>query len=267
MAGDASQIQIAGFLIALRTKGETVDELTGLPSTMRRLAAPVTVRHADLLDTAGTGGGRRTFNVSTTAALIAAGAGCTVAKHGNRSQLDCRARPICSRRSAHGSTCVPTRSRGASRRPASGSCSRRRITRRRATDHGARGDRRAHDLQLPRAADQPGRSRRQLIGVSDAAFWRRWRVRSSCSEPSMRWSSQRRRSRRALHLGTDARRRSHPRAIIGYEITPEEVGLARAPARRCRRRPGPQRRDHPPHLRGAGAGRPGAPTSPPGLAC
>jgi anthranilate phosphoribosyltransferase len=85
MTGDATQIQIAGFLIALRTKGETVDELTGLASTMRRLAAPVNVGRKDLLDTAGTGGGRRTFNVSTTAALIAAGAGCTVAKHGNRS--------------------------------------------------------------------------------------------------------------------------------------------------------------------------------------
>jgi anthranilate phosphoribosyltransferase len=85
MAGNATQIQIAGFLIALRTKGETVDELVGLARTMRRLATPVTVTHADLLDTAGTGGGRRTFNVSTTAALIAAGAGCTVAKHGNRS--------------------------------------------------------------------------------------------------------------------------------------------------------------------------------------
>ena len=85
MAGEATEIQIAGFLIALRTKGETVDELTGLARTMRELATPVTVDRADLLDTAGTGGGRRTFNVSTTAALIAAGAGCTVAKHGNRS--------------------------------------------------------------------------------------------------------------------------------------------------------------------------------------
>ncbi len=85
MAGNASEVQIAGFLIALRTKGETVAELAGLARTMRSLATPVGVRRDDLLDTAGTGGGRRTFNVSTTAALIAAGAGCTVAKHGNRS--------------------------------------------------------------------------------------------------------------------------------------------------------------------------------------
>jgi anthranilate phosphoribosyltransferase len=85
MAGNASEIQIAAFLIALRTKGETVDELAGLARTMRELAARVDVAEDDLLDTAGTGGGRRTFNVSTTAALIAAGAGCTVAKHGNRS--------------------------------------------------------------------------------------------------------------------------------------------------------------------------------------
>ena len=85
MAGNASEIQIAAFLIALRTKGETVEELAGLARTMRAMAARVTVASDDLLDTAGTGGGRRTFNVSTTAALIAAGAGRTVAKHGNRS--------------------------------------------------------------------------------------------------------------------------------------------------------------------------------------
>jgi anthranilate phosphoribosyltransferase len=85
MAGNATEIQIAAFLIALRTKGETVEELAGLARTMRAMAARVTVSSNDLLDTAGTGGGRRTFNVSTTAALIAAGAGCTVAKHGNRS--------------------------------------------------------------------------------------------------------------------------------------------------------------------------------------
>ncbi len=85
MAGNATEVQIAGFLIALRTKGETVQELAGLARTMRALATRVSVKSENLLDTAGTGGGRRTFNVSTTAALIAAGAGCTVAKHGNRS--------------------------------------------------------------------------------------------------------------------------------------------------------------------------------------
>jgi anthranilate phosphoribosyltransferase len=85
MAGDASEVQIAAFLIALRVKGETEDELAGLARTMRALAARVDCGREDLLDTAGTGGGRPTFNVSTTAALIAAGAGCAVAKHGNRS--------------------------------------------------------------------------------------------------------------------------------------------------------------------------------------
>ncbi len=85
MHGEVSEIQIAGFLIALRTKGETVDELAGLARTMRALAAHVPSDREDLLDTAGTGGGRSSFNVSTTAALIAAGAGCAVAKHGNRS--------------------------------------------------------------------------------------------------------------------------------------------------------------------------------------
>ncbi len=85
MGGNASETQIAAVLIALRTKGETVEELVGLATTMRLLATPVTTGRDDLIDTAGTGGGRPTFNVSTTAALIAAGAGCAVAKHGNRS--------------------------------------------------------------------------------------------------------------------------------------------------------------------------------------
>jgi anthranilate phosphoribosyltransferase len=85
MGGNASETQTAAVLIALRTKGETVDELVGLATTMRLLATPVTTGRDDLIDTAGTGGGRPTFNVSTTAALIAAGAGCAVAKHGNRS--------------------------------------------------------------------------------------------------------------------------------------------------------------------------------------
>jgi anthranilate phosphoribosyltransferase len=85
MGGRVSPVQTAAFLIALRTKGETVAELVGLARTMRSLAAHVEVDRADLVDTAGTGGGPTTFNVSTAAALIAAAAGCFVAKHGNRS--------------------------------------------------------------------------------------------------------------------------------------------------------------------------------------
>ncbi|HEY5710120.1 MAG TPA: anthranilate phosphoribosyltransferase, partial [Solirubrobacterales bacterium] len=84
MEGRASEVQTGAFLIALRAKGETVPELVGLARTMRSLATPVATSRTDLVDTAGTGGGRTTYNVSTTAALIAAGAGCALAKHGNR---------------------------------------------------------------------------------------------------------------------------------------------------------------------------------------
>src|SRR3954449_3616607 len=85
MEGRAEPVQIGAVLIALRAKGETVAELVGLARTMRNLSTQVNVNRDDLVDTAGTGGGPTTFNISTTAALIAAGAGCAVAKHGNRS--------------------------------------------------------------------------------------------------------------------------------------------------------------------------------------
>jgi anthranilate phosphoribosyltransferase len=85
MEGRAGEVQTAAFLIALRAKGETVSELVGLARTMRELADSVEIDRADLVDTAGTGGGPSTFNISTTAALVAAATGCAVAKHGNRS--------------------------------------------------------------------------------------------------------------------------------------------------------------------------------------
>src|ERR687898_572451 len=85
MEGRAGEVQTGAFLVALRAKGETVAELVGLARTMRRLAAHVESDRTDLVDTAGTGGGPSTFNISTAAALVAAAAGCAVAKHGNRS--------------------------------------------------------------------------------------------------------------------------------------------------------------------------------------
>ena len=85
MTGEATESQIGGFLIGLRMKGETVEEIAAAARVMRSLAASVPVEPEGLVDTAGTGGDvSATFNISTTAALIAAGAGVRVAKHGNR---------------------------------------------------------------------------------------------------------------------------------------------------------------------------------------
>jgi len=84
MRGDATPVQIAGFMVALRMKGESVEELTGFARTARALATPIAVDGA-LLDTCGTGGdGLATFNISTLAAIVAAACGAKVAKHGNR---------------------------------------------------------------------------------------------------------------------------------------------------------------------------------------
>jgi anthranilate phosphoribosyltransferase len=85
MRGEATPAQIGGFLIALRSKGETADEITGCAEAMRDHALVVRPARGDLVDTAGTGGdGAHTINISTAAALVAAAAGAGVAKHGNR---------------------------------------------------------------------------------------------------------------------------------------------------------------------------------------
>lgn len=86
MQGKATDAQITDFLVALNTKGPNVEEITGAAMLLRQLATPVNTKHRVILDTCGTGGDKKgTFNISTVVALVVAGAGVAVAKHGNRS--------------------------------------------------------------------------------------------------------------------------------------------------------------------------------------
>jgi anthranilate phosphoribosyltransferase len=217
-------------LIALRTKGETVEEIAGLATTMRRFARPVDAGRDDLIDTAGTGGGRQTFNVSTTAALIAAGAGCAVAKHGNRSatglsgsadvlealgvriDLDPEAVARCIREAGFGFMFAPAH-HGATRHvvPVRAELAVRTI------------------FNFLGPLTNPAGARRQVIGVSDPAFIetiagalarlgaeRALVVSSADGLDEMSTSG----TTRVVEVDGESLRR--------YEVEPEDVGLSRA---------------------------------------
>jgi anthranilate phosphoribosyltransferase len=227
MDGGVSETQIAGFLIALRTKGETVHELAGLAGTMRRLAASVPVARENLLDTAGTGGGASTFNVSTTAALIAAGAGCAVAKHGNRSatsrsgsadllealgaRIDLEAAQV--------AACIEETGFGFMFAPAHHQATRFVVPVRREL-----AVRTIFNLLGP--LTNPAGARRQLVGVSDPAFLERMagalaelgvdRALLVSSDDGLDEISARAPTRVVEVNGTE---------IVSYTLTPQDVGL------------------------------------------
>ena len=253
MAGDASEVEIAGFLVGLRTKGETEEELEGLARTMRELATPVDVGRDDLLDTAGTGGGRPTFNVSTTAALIAAAAGCSVAKHGNRSatglsgsadllealgaRIDLEPDAV-----AH---CIREVGFGFMFAPAHHQATRFVIPVRKEL-----AVRTIFNFLGP--LTNPAGATRQLIGVSDPRYL-----------DVMAGALARLGAQRALvvssHDGLDEMSTAASTRVVEvsggqvtrYEVAPDDVGLSVVRTRRDRRRPtGPQRAGHAAHLRG-----------------
>ena len=200
---------------------------------MRAHAVQVRVDSDDLLDTAGTGGGRRTFNVSTTAALIAAGAGCTVAKHGNRSAtglsgsadvLEALGARI-DLTPASVARCIDEVGFGFMFAPAHHQATRYVIPVRREL-----AVRTIFNFLGP--LTNPAGATRQLVGVSDPAYLETMAGALARLGTRARAAGQRRgRRRRAQHLGPDARGRGCSTASCRtYTVTPEEVGLQRARA-------------------------------------
>jgi anthranilate phosphoribosyltransferase len=231
MEGRVSEAQIAGFLIALRTKGETVDEVAGLAKTMRELALRVDVSDANLVDTAGTGGGSPSFNVSTTAALLAAAAGARVAKHGNRSATGrCGSADVLEALGARIdlepgaiAECIADVGFGFMFAPLHHAATRHVVPVRREL-----GVRTIFNLLGP--LTNPAGARRQVIGVSDPAYLE-----------TMAGALARLGSESALIVsaedGLDELSVSAPTRVVelrdgridSFTVTPEEVGLQRAP--------------------------------------
>ncbi len=263
MDGNASEVETAGVLVALRTKGETEEEIEGLARTMRRFATPVDAGRGDLVDTAGTGGGRPTFNVSTTAALIAAGAGCAVAKHGNRSatglsgsadllealgvRIDLKPDAV--------AQCIREVGFGFMFAPAHHSATRYVVPVRKEL-----AVRTIFNFLGP--LTNPAGATRQVIGVSDPAFL------ETIAGALVRLGAE-----RALVVsstdGLDELSTSAATRVVevsggdvrSYEVTPEEVGLRRSEPSEIPRRPAGRQRGHdaPDLRRRAGPGaRPGA---------
>ena len=164
--------------MALRTKGETAEEIEGLARTMLEQGPARATRPSRSSTPAAPAViGSGTFNISTVAAIVVAGAGVPVAKHGNRAASSTAARPICWRRSASDRPRARRGSSGAWPRPASGSCSRRTFHPAMAHAAPVRRELRVPDgLQLPRPADEPrhGRTRRSS-GSPTSGCCRSWR--------------------------------------------------------------------------------------------